>query len=163
MRWHALNALVRAYRPAVPLAALAAAAGFLPQPPRAAAGDGDGDGDGAEAAWEALAAEEGRQQRAGAAAPAPGRHTLRFAGDAAAAPSEAAGLAAAEEYARACGAVLVAGGGGDAAGGADGGGGLLIDCKASAARGALRPPPEKEKVAHGDVNLDINDFLAKMF
>jgi hypothetical protein len=38
---------------------------------------------------------------------------------------------------------------------------LLLDCKAASARGGLRPPPEKPKVAHGDANLDINDFLAK--
>lgn len=38
----------------------------------------------------------------------------------------------------------------------------MLDCKASSTRGVLHPPPEKHKVAHGDVNLDINDFLAKI-
>jgi hypothetical protein len=33
----------------------------------------------------------------------------------------------------------------------------VIDCKAST--GQLTMPPEKEKVAHGDANLDIGDFL----
>jgi len=37
------------------------------------------------------------------------------------------------------------------------GGAPLIDCKASTGR--LRMPESKEKVAHGDANLDIGDFL----
>jgi len=32
-----------------------------------------------------------------------------------------------------------------------------IDCKASA--GQLKVPEEKDAVAHGDINLDIGDFL----
>lgn len=42
------------------------------------------------------------------------------------------------------------------------GGELTLDSKACCGRGVLHLPPEKHKVAHGDVNLDINDFLAKI-
>ena len=38
----------------------------------------------------------------------------------------------------------------------------LLDCKGCCGRGVLHPAPVKDKVAHGDVNLDINDFLAKI-
>ena len=38
----------------------------------------------------------------------------------------------------------------------------LLDSKACSTRGVLHPPPEKDKVAHGDANLDIHDFLAKL-
>lgn len=61
-------------------------------------------------------------------------------------------MAAAEEWARSCGAVITRAADGE----------LLLDCKACSARGALHPPPQKDKVAHGDANLDINDFLAKI-
>jgi hypothetical protein len=173
MRWHALNTLARAYRPNLPLARLAAAAGFVPRGGGGGAAGGGGRG----------------------GAPLPGRRTVVFEGECAAAASEAAGVAAAEEWARSCGAVITRG----AAPGtwvgfstfaqphaphlrdrtcppsrpspppapplpplpaADGE--LLLDCKACSARGALHPPPQKDKVAHGDANLDINDFLAKI-
>ena len=56
------------------------------------------------------------------------------------------GRAACVAWLAECGAV-VTGQGADAA----------VDCKAST--GQLQMPPEKEKVAHGDANLDIGDFL----
>lgn len=129
MRWHALNVLCRAYRPTVPVGAFATAAGFV-----------------------APASAEQRQGDSGGGEPAPGRRTVEFNGDHAAAEGETEGLEAAEEWLLSCGAVLINGPGGE----------RLIDCKACCGRGVLHPAPEKGKVAHGDVNLDINDFLAKI-
>ncbi|GBF94733.1 hypothetical protein Rsub_07616 [Raphidocelis subcapitata] len=130
MRWHALNALARAYRPGVPFDRLAAAAGFVAAPGGSCGGGGGGEG----------------------GAPAPGRRTRVFPGEHEAAAGAAAGLAEAEEWARSCGAVLTRGPDGE----------RLLDCKACSARGALHLPPVKDKVAHGDANLDIHDFLAKI-
>jgi hypothetical protein len=92
MRWHALNALVRAYKPTVPLAALAAAAGFVPT-----GGEGGSE-------------EAGRTQAGGAGrGPLPGRRTVVFEGDSPAARGEAEGLREAEAWALTCGAVLAKG------------------------------------------------------
>ncbi|KIY94984.1 hypothetical protein MNEG_12976 [Monoraphidium neglectum] len=140
MRWHALNALARAFRPGVPLRALAEAAGFAARPSAAAA------------AAERRERERERSRGGGGGGPLPGRGSVVFDGDYAAVEDEGAGLAAAEEWALSCGAVIVDGPGGE----------RLLDGKASCGRGVLHAPPEKGKVAHGDVNLDIHDFLAKI-
>jgi len=93
MRWHALNALVRAYRPTVPLSILATAAGFVgdqSKPQRHGEGKEERDGD----------------DKGG---PLPGRRTLVFEGDCAAARGVREGMREAEAWALSCGAVLVDG------------------------------------------------------
>ncbi len=61
-----------------------------------------------------------------------------------------------------CGAVVTGGEGSE--GGGEGGAftavQAVLDCKASAA-GQLKMPEEKDKVAHGDENLKLEDFLAR--
>ena len=77
--------------------------------------------------------------------PLPGCANLVFEGSYAAKDLDA-GRKECIEWLEECGAV-VTGSGDDAS----------IDCKASS--GQLQMPAEKEKVAHGDANLDIGDFL----
>ena len=58
-----------------------------------------------------------------------------------------------------CGAAVAPGEGegGGAGGGSAAAAAAALDCKAST--GALRMPEEKTKVAHGDENLSLDDFL----
>lgn len=87
----------------------------------------------------------GKEKGSGMTVPLPGCANCVFEGSYAA-KDLATGRQECLEWLEECGAVITASGE-DAA----------VDCKAST--GQLRMPEEKEKVAHGDANLDIGDFL----
>lgn len=87
----------------------------------------------------------GKEKESGLTMPLPGCVNLAFEGSYAA-KDLATGRQECTEWLEECGAVIT-GSAEDAA----------VDCKAST--GQLRMPEEKEKVAHGDANLDIGDFL----
>jgi hypothetical protein len=176
LRFSALQALVRAFRPGLlPIEALARWLGFWdpavvvrrkkrerqrPTPPplpgcRAAFFEGDGEG---AASLEEACAACLEWARAHGAVVVP----LEEAGVAAAAPppppppgaskkarAAAAAAAAAAEAARAAAIAAVS---------AEL---MAVDTRASSAPGVLSVPEDTTKVAHGDANLNIEDFLAK--
>ena len=140
MRFHGLNAVVRAVKPAAPVLLLARSLGFLASP------FADG--------------EEGEQ---GEKSPLPGCSSAACPGACCPAQGEEEGCAAAAAWLAAHGAVLVvaqdpfsssSSTAADATAAQ-----LALDCKASS--GQLFVPEDTEAVAHGDANLAIDDFLSR--
>lgn len=132
LRFGCLNSFVKAYKPSLPVAFLARMLGFVTE---------NSTGNSAEK-------EEGKKKKEKSIEqqqPLPGCVSVVFEGAHAAKETET-GKQQCLEWLVECGAV-VTGVGGEA----------MIDCKAST--GQLTMPPEKQKVAHGDANLDIGDFL----
>ena len=138
LRFGCLNSCVKAFKPSLPVDFLARTLGFV------VAGDSTTTGcskTGADNENIQGKKEEREQQQQ----PLPGCASAIFQG--AYAPKDvAAGRQECIAWLAECGAVVT--GEGEEA---------VIDCKAST--GQLTMPPEKEKVAHGDANLDIGDFL----
>lgn len=70
---------------------------------------------------------------------------------------EEEGCAELAEWLGECGAVVTPAEADDGGAGGAGANSMALDCKAST--GALKMPEEKTKVAHGDENLTLDDFL----
>jgi hypothetical protein len=133
LRFGCLNSCVKAFKPSLPVDFLARMLGFV-----------------VVNAGNTADKEEGKsgtkeEQQQTPLPPLPGCVSAVFLG-AHAAKDEETGRGECLEWLAECGAVIT--GNGEEA---------VIDCKAST--GQLTMPPEKEKVAHGDANLDIGDFL----
>ena len=137
--------LVKAFKPSLEVQFIAALLGFTSRQQGSSGGGGGGE-----------AGNNGEAGGGAAAAPLPGCSQAVYEGEFAALP-EADGEAACAEWLQECGAALSGGGGGEDGGGDEGLPALVLDCRASV--GQLRMPEEKEKVAHGDANLAIDDFL----
>jgi SAC3 family protein LENG8/THP3 len=129
LRFGCLNSCVKAFKPSLPVDFLARMLGFV-----------NVNNPGEEEEEEGKKNKEKIEKQ-----PLPGCASAVFIG-AHAAKSLDIGRQECLDWLTECGAVIT-GQGGDA----------VIDCKAST--GQLTMPPEKEKVAHGDANLDIGDFL----
>lgn len=160
MRFHGLNAVVRALRPAAPVPLLARALGFLAASgaaPASAAAPLAGGGGG------------GESPPPLSPSPLPGCSSAACPGACSPARSEEEGCAAAAAWLAAHGAVLVvdppssssltASTAAAAARSPAGPCQLAVDCKASS--GKLFVPEDTEAVAHGDANLAIDDFLSR--
>jgi SAC3 family protein LENG8/THP3 len=149
MRFWALNAVVRAVKPAAPVPFLARALGFLKSSFSSAEGE-----------------EEKEQNSSSPSTPLPGCSTAACPGACCPFDYEEEGCAAAAAWLSAHGAVLVvtadsSSSSSTAASSANLAGPcqLAVDCKASAGR--LSVPEDTEAVAHGDANLAIDDFLSR--
>ena len=128
LRFAALNACVKAFKPSFPVEYVARLLGFVSSNNNNNNDDSKG-GDGEK--------------------PLSGCVSAYFEG-AHAAKGDDVGREECVQWLSECGAVVVSSQ-------TENGDGLVVDCKAST--GKLTMPPEKEKVAHGDANLDIGDFL----
>eukprot|EP00775_Hariotina_reticulata_P005259 gene5259-5494_t len=147
VRWQALNTLVRAHKPGpVPLMFLATNLGFLPKPVAhqpGAGGAAAGDASGAVVQQLAALTVDERGQLL------PGCSERSCLGDHAPAADQQQGLAACLEWAEAHGAVV------DQTADLSSCALVTKECWSK-----LFVPEDTTKVAHGDVNLDIRDFLA---
>jgi len=132
LRFGCLTSFVKAYKPSLPVDFLARMLAFVA---------GNSIGSTAEKEQGKKKKEESIEEQ-----PLPGCASAVFEGAHAAEKDLESGRQQCLEWLAECGAVVT--GVGEEA---------VIDCKASTRQ--LTMPPEKEKVAHGDANLDIGDFL----
>ncbi|KAL6769767.1 hypothetical protein ACKKBG_A32260 [Auxenochlorella protothecoides x Auxenochlorella symbiontica] len=132
LRYDALCAACKAFKPGVAGRDLARMLGFVRRPEMGEGAGGEGGG-GAEPQSD----------------PLPGCSAARYVGEHEA-QDEERGLASCLAWLEECGAVT----------GVDVEGAVFLDCKASSGR--LARPADKEAVAHGDANLDIGDFMKGM-
>lgn len=196
LRYDALNAVVKAFKPSLPVPFLAAQLGFVAAAPLSSPGqaptsgaqaassvpvsgelagksfppsDGgpvgkppsaEAPGGGGSSAGHASAAGGQAGVSNGAAAaggsslaePPPGCIEAFYPGEHTAKADEVEGCHDCIAWLSECGAVVTGGDSGDVAE-------VALDCKAST--GQLQMPEEKAKVAHGDQNLTLDDFLSK--
>lgn len=159
VRYAALVNFVKSFKPTLEVEFVARVLGFTVVPHQSEVGGeseggsvvgerGMGQGGDIDGVWGGVGGEYDMIKKG----PMPGCSEVVFEGEHPACKDIEKGVEACIAWLEDCGAVLVsppASAGGAAA--------PLIDCKASTGR--LRMPESKEKVAHGDANLDIGDFL----